>query len=246
MKSFPVFVSGDSVWSPVFSFVWYCVPKAASRSLLRAFTVTQREAFKGVKFKDMKDFSPQSPRLPDNVALDDCTTFACVRNPLTRIASLWFEKFRNYDGSVGKQKMFRRYRHLSHDLSFSDFADWLLSSEGSDDRADAHWRSQADFVCVQGGASAVDHLCRIETIERDLSAIIARLQAPSIDLGRLNSNQERVDRMKGGPRRSPSLYRELLTSKNVEKLVARYTRDFELLGYDPKDLALGRDLKSDR
>lgn len=236
MKEFPSFVSGDSVWSPPFRLIWYCVPKVASRSLLRTFTDTHLETFKGIKFKDMEGFSPHSPSLPGGISPDDCVAFACVRNPLTRIASLWFEKFRNYDGSVGKQKMFRRYRQLNPDLPFQDFVDWLLSDEGADNYADAHWRSQAAFVLDPNGELAVDHICRMETIEQDLTAVMTQAGAPAIDIGRLNSNQDRVERLAEGQKSVQSLYLELLTPATVEKLAGRYAADFELFGYDPTQL----------
>jgi len=77
---------------------------------------------------------------------------------LTHIALLWFEKFKNYDGSLGKQKMFRRYQHHTPDLMFPASVDWLLSAKGMDDWADAHWRSQTSFLLAKNGHLAADHI----------------------------------------------------------------------------------------
>ena len=72
------------------------------------------------------------------------TVSAFKRNPYTRVASCWLNKIMApYEAN---ETYFRKYPGLQPRMPFADFAEWLNTPEGADDRADRHWMSQLPML----------------------------------------------------------------------------------------------------
>jgi len=219
----PQIVSGDSVRSEAYGFIWYCVPKVASRSLLALLAT---ESAGGIRFKDTP--TPKAVSLPEGKKLDDYFKFAFVRDPIDRILSAYVDKIAHYDDSVGKRAMMKKHKGLRPFMPFNAFLDWLEGPEGGNDGfADPHFRSQHAFVFDGAGRLAVDFVGRMETLDDDFRTVCRKVGLPEAELPRLNTNHGRI----GGHAAPPDYYRTLVNAGDVARLRRRYARDMQSFGY---------------
>lgn len=189
MTAFPVCLSGDSVVSQKHKFVWYCVPKAATRTLLRTFTDDNSYKFQCDKVATLAGFKKHGFEGFSDFDISTYFKFSFVRNPFTRVASFWYEKFLNYDNSLAKQHMFNVHNGIDPDMNFSDFVNWLAGPNGGDKTADPHWKSQHSFVCNAEGKLLVDFIGRLETFNQDTAHLWTLRNLPDAKFLHLNNNQ---------------------------------------------------------
>ena len=106
-------------------------------------------------------------------------------------------------------------------MSFKAFAEWLNTSEGSDDFADRHWMSQHRILGFDRSmAVTYDFVGRFERLREDYERLaqLARLSLPPLP------HKLRTQ--------APDEYRLLYNDSTKELIAKRYARDIELFGYD--------------
>jgi chondroitin 4-sulfotransferase 11 len=149
--------------------------------------------------------------------------FAFVRNPWDRLVSCYRDKINgevsDFTGFAesGVAHCLARFDAFSVDMSFSEFVFAVASI--SDENADEHFRSQADFVTNSAGVIAVDFVGRYEELDNHFAQVVREIGLPS------GTN---LPRLQSAPDRDPSSYYTAETRSLVEK---RYARDIALLDY---------------
>ncbi len=215
----PVNLHGDCYYSASRSFLFHCVPKVASRSILKMCRETCSDGWRLVEkgYHDTRFFADYPGEL---------FRFAFIRHPFSRVVSFYYDKFVNYDGSEGKKNMFARMRKLTPASTLKEFIAWLATSAGDDRKADPHYCSQHLFVQTKNGKPAVDFLGRIEQLDTSIEYIWQRLGLPLVELPQLNSNQ-------GAARKHPvntsEDYMKFLDESDIKILNKRYEADLDLL-----------------
>jgi hypothetical protein len=112
-------------------------------------------------------------------------------------------------------------------MRFSEFVDWLATSEGSDERADAHFLSQHYFLLDVKGQPAIDYLGKVESVDEDVRELQRLLGLQREPLPHLNSNTTReLERFDTSQR-----WLEVLDDRSKRILAIRYDGDFEFLEY---------------
>jgi hypothetical protein len=109
-------------------------------------------------------------------------------------------------------------------MSFDAFAEWLNSTDGSDDVADRHWMSQHRILAYDKPAIIqYDFVGRIERLDADYRrlALASGLTLP--DLPHELKSQ------------GPNEYRHLYSDRSIELISQRYARDIELFNYTFED-----------
>lgn len=200
----------DSFVSERFGFVYQCIPKALSRSMLRYLT----------------SVDPGGYRLGDrelvDLGNDRMTSFTFVRHPYARVVSVYFNKFVDFPDNDQQKAMFAKYEHLRPDMTLPEFVAWLATDEARDRNANRHFLSQHFFLLDKNRQPAINYVGKVERIDEDLPELQRRLGLTVEPLPHLNSsrNAERAN------------WNDLLDGRSKRILNERYERDFELLGYD--------------
>ncbi len=161
----PAVVDGATFVSERLGFVYYCVPKTLSRSMLQYLAAVDPNGYRIVEKTGWLEIATGV------AATNAPTSFTFVRNPYSRVVAFYYDKFVNYLDTPGQRALFGRYERLRPDMTLSEFVDWLGSGEGSDERADAHFLSQHYFLLDVNGAPAVDYLGKVESVEEDLAEL---------------------------------------------------------------------------
>jgi hypothetical protein len=140
---------------------------------------------------------------------------AFKRNPYTRVVSCWLNKvMAPYESN---ESYFRKFKGLKAGMAFADFADWLNSRHGSDERADRHWMSQQPML------KRADRLLPFE----DLAQSVKALGLDPADLSHRNRHEEMSQ--KGGLQTRPLL--DWYDERAFKAISTRYAGDLEALGY---------------
>lgn len=220
------YINGESVISDKFKFVWLCVPKVASRSLLWLFSdrFGNTNTCEGRQLYKLPGWSERTIELPA-----DYFRFAFVRNPYERVASVWLDKFRNYDPASKTAKLFRKWPELSPATTFPEFVRWLGPSTRPSD--DPHWKAQYRFVTDKDDRRAADFIGKIEQLDQDLAFVFEKIGLPRPEIPRLNSR----DRNESG--KIP--YDRFYTPELRDIIRSRYEKDFSMLGYST-DMPIGK------
>ncbi|HEY5411347.1 MAG TPA: sulfotransferase family 2 domain-containing protein [Caulobacteraceae bacterium] len=193
--------------------VWLGIPKNASASISRA--LVQHYGLDAIPcdltFEALWRLNPE---------IEDFQVVAIKRNPYTRVVSAWLNKIA---ASAAYNDRYRRiYPNLRPGTSFPEFASWLNSAEGSDDRADQHWRSQYDML------ARADKIVAFE----DLPDCVSLLGLyPSI-LPHRNQHTEMATF--AGLEARPLL--DWYDDEALKNISRRYARDIEMLGYETPQL----------
>lgn len=151
-------------------------------------------------------------------------TFAFVRNPWDRLVSCYRDKIlgevTDFTGFAesGIAHCFARFDAFSANMSFEDFVRAVASI--SDDEADEHFRSQADYVTNASGCVAVDFVGRYETLSDDFDHVGHKIGLRS-DI--------RLPRLQSAPKLNHASFYTSQTRSIVE---ARYAKDVELFCYE--------------
>lgn len=129
------------------------------------------------------------------------TTFAVIRDPYDRFVSASIFMHRNKPVPAGEETA-----QMKRDLENEQMHRHFL------------FRPQHEFLEDENGRLAVDHICRLESLQDDINKVFARLGLPAPELASVNaSKRDRADHY----------YDDELRTR----VAKRYVRDFELLGY---------------
>lgn len=212
--------AAENVISEKLEFIWVCVPKAASRSILNVLTDNAEHDFETTVIEE-----PIEKILRANSDYRTYFKFAFVRNPFSRVVSFYRDKICNPSDELG---IFDRYRRLRRRMPFEEFIDWLCSKEGSDDFADRHWLSQHSFLATDGGELLVDFVGKIENLQEDFDHVCRRIGLPPMTLPWLNMSG--VDMAVDGVA-SEQPVREYYDDATRSRIRRRYAEDFRLFNY---------------
>ncbi|HET9622323.1 MAG TPA: sulfotransferase family protein [Kofleriaceae bacterium] len=176
------------------------------------------------------DGNPHDLRWPlaDGPPFPGRFSFAFVRDPWDRLVSCYRDKLRGeVDGFTsftvrpGVANCLARFDRFVAGMSFAAFVRAVAAIP--DAEADAHFRSQHGFVCVDG-ALAVDAIGRFERLDEDFAAIARRIGLATAALPRLQAV------------RAPSPFAAFYTAETRDLVAERFARDIELFGYAPPAL----------
>ena len=221
--------SAEKIISRRYRFIWICVPKAASRSLMAALLAADPDA--EVVKKSLADIREERP---ETVGF---YTFAFLRHPFDRALSLYAETRHFRERFHGQKRRVKEERQRFYESAFpgfsdveslDDFCEWLSAPYAADDFADVHFLSQRAQITADDGRLP-DFIGTVENIEEDFRRVAARLAiAPPPALPTLNT-------MAGwspdSPRAVAAARAEmggLLTERNKALLAKRYAADIEL------------------
>ena len=192
-------------------FLWLCVPKVASRSLISAILAADPSA-KQIRGRTLGQVFARHPKARGYFV------FAFLRHPWTRAHSFFADKhsLARYD-SVARRWFIDPWHGLRLGMSFAELSEWLGTPCGSDAFADRHWLSQSRQVTLDGRAP--DFLGRYETLEADWRSVCEQVGMPFSALGHRNRSVQHL---------SPGTQ---VDDRAFEVLRKRYASDFELGGY---------------
>lgn len=207
----PPGLGAEKIVSHRYRFVWLCVPKAASRSLMATLRDADPDAevFNQVAARDLLRHRP---------ATADYFTFAFVRHPYHRVYSFYADVLHRPHAC---RWFIDQYHGIAPGMAFDDLCAWLASPYGDDAFADRHWLSQHRQVRFAGRPP--DFLGRCENIDTDFAEVARHLGLPQKTLPHLNAARR--------PHADPARRDAALAERNRERLYARYRADFALGGY---------------
>lgn len=219
----------EKIVSRKYRYLWICVPKVASRSIMAALRATEPDI---AVICDKSIFELYKLHPP----AESYTSFAFIRHPFDRALSLYAEMryFRErFDGPhrylKGQRQLYfeRCFHGLAEVDSFNDYCQWLNTRYGSDAFADAHFLSQ-HLQMRLADSRLPDFIGRLEAIDEDFERIVAQIGLPATALPQLNT-------MLGWQASSPPALqqaraemRALLTPNNKALLRRRYAADLQL------------------
>ncbi len=222
-------LGAEKIISRKYRYVWLCVPKVASRSIMAALqgSAPDNEIFTGKSAVELFALRPEAR---------DYYSFAFVRNPYTRALSFYsdlhFAHRRYAEAAACRRKkehaarFFKRFYGLAETGSFDDFCRWLSTPWASDAVADRHFLSQYLQIRLDGGRRP-DFVGRFEHLDADFARVAGQLGLPVPALPLLHTM--------AGWRTTPAALQAAraamsphLTERNKALLRTRYAHDFDL------------------
>ncbi len=215
-----------------YNYLYMETPKAACSSIKTSLQKMELHApnFHREHFEDIHNraFSPlikasQIGNLKQFLERDDIFTFCFVRNPYTRLLAAYLDKIvKNRPAKINI------LRHMGHpptdmhiEISFAEFVQ-VVSQQRAEDM-DPHWRIQYYHTCQPG--IHFNTVGRIESFNRDFSAILARL------------NPQYEQYLSTEQRHSTQSNRQLSRyyTPKIRSIVADiYAADFDFFGYSTR------------
>ena len=206
----------DVVLVPGRKLLYAAVPKAASRSLLHFLLGQHGRNEVGPAVIHKK--SPQA-LLRARPEARGYFKFTVVRNPWSRVFSAYRQKIQSGDPFIAA-RLLKGRKGLSPDMPFAEFAAWLCSEQGADERADRHWLSQHKILGIEGPAPVrYDFIGKLERLSGDLDILSAKTGISLSGVGHL---------LYSGAAEG---YRTAYDDRTAERVAQRYARDIELFGY---------------
>lgn len=233
-------VRAEKIVSHRYRYVWLCVPKVASRSLIRGLKAVDPEAELMIQ-KNIAEVYEAHPEARDY------HSFAFVRHPFRRALSFFSEIFLFSDQyfadsphaqtpqRLKKEKLqnfTNTFPGLAKVKDFDDYCRWLLTPFGSDLFGERHFLSQHLQIRLEDGRLP-DFVGRHETLDKDLAKVSATIGMPIPSLPMLNTMsgwEGRPDSLKAD-RAAREAY---LTRRCRTLLKRRYGDDLKLFGYSTK------------
>ena len=154
-----------------YRFLWICVPKVASRSLLEALRAADPEAelITGRTLEEIVTTRPEARGY---------YRFAFIRHPCHRTFSFYADKHVKLARSPEASRFFiEPYHGLREGMTFVELCRWLDTPYGSDAFADRHWLSQHRQIRLPDGRLP-DFIGRYERLDADWETVAARLGLP--------------------------------------------------------------------
>ena len=234
-------VRAEKIVSRRYRYVWLCVPKVASRSLIRGLMAVDPEAeLVHGSIAEVHEAHPEAR---------EYRSFAFVRHPFRRALSFYSELFlfsqqyfaRSPDAETErprrlKKEKLRRFAAdfpgLADTKSFEDYCRWLHTPHGGDAFGERHFLSQHLQIRLEDGRLP-DFVGRHETLDEDLARVSATLGMPAPSLPMLNTMSEwegRPDTLQAA-----RTAREAYLDPACRALLrTRYRDDLGLFGYSPE------------
>lgn len=218
--------------SPDLSFMYVVVPKAANSTIKRTlWKMAGVELDDGEAMSQLHGGSGPYLGFPDlngrkiRQVLRAPTTFrfTFVRNPYTRLASAYRQKFLQPQPYETTAYYLRNLRlPLGQTPTFETFLRSIAAQ--SDDHADIHWMSQTRLMLLH--MTAYDFVGRVERFEEEFSKVLLRLNAPlSLLSAEMDTNRYQPGEHDDGP------FRAQYTPQLASMVHERYRSDFDQLGY---------------
>ena len=224
----------EKIISHRYRWLWICVPKVASRSLMHVLRCADPDAEVFVN-KSVRDVYAMRPEARNYYS------FAFVRYPFERALSFYRElHFAHtiYTGEQGfhkeekRQSLFDQFYGLEETGSFEDLCLWLNTPYGSDALAEKHFLSQHIQINLRGEHKCLpDFVGRLENLDADMKRIADHLGMPAPALPMLNTMagwETTPDALNTA--RSAAMEAHL-TPRNKALLRTRYAEDFRMFGY---------------
>lgn len=222
-------IAGLTVISHKYKFIFFGIPKVASRSFFNFFIQQNQKNF------DIEWYEKRNGFFEAVSAYPNYYKFSFVRNPWSRIVSCHQSKIA--DNLIGKRaRILSFYKGLKGGMAFEDFVKWLNSDEGRDEIADRHWISQHKFL-YRNNECICDYIGKYENLETDWEEVCKNLGIPHKPL-----SQKGFISAKGGvenPTQSGNdkkivkyKYQNLFTDQTREAVHQRYQTDIELFDYE--------------
>lgn len=206
----------QTVYIPKHKFAFVAIPKNANTSTRTALCQAVKPGFRGKPTDFIETDRGNGITLTTlaHAQIEAKIIATVVRNPLTRIASLFADKLAK--GGDGARK-YTRLLHLQYVPSWDRFIDHICNM--SDESLDKHVLPQYQFLCIDD-QYIPNVTIRFESIAQEWSWLIARAyEECCIHIPRLQhlrpSNSSTVS----------------YTREQESKIRARFEKDFELLGY---------------
>lgn len=198
----------EKLLSPKHRYLWICVPKVASRSIIAALRAVDPGA-ELIRDRTLDQVLVARPEAREYFR------FAFLRHPVHRTRSFHADKHTRALWDRDAYRWFiEPYYGVSADMGFGAFCRWLETPFGSDAFADRHWLSQHRQIRDADGRLP-DFLGCYERLDADWRTVCERLGIPFRVLPRLNSRPEGY----GEP---------LPDTDTVAVLLRRYAEDFRL------------------
>lgn len=224
-------VAGLTIISHKYKFIFFGIPKVASRSFYNLFVKDRMQEFDIEWSEKRNGFFEAVEKYPDYYK------FSIVRNPWSRILSCYNSKVA--DNIIGKRaRILSFYKGLKGGMSFEAFVEWLGSAEGEDEIADRHWLSQHQFLYDKEGHFLCDYIGRYENLDEDWRIICSEIDIEYLPLpqkgfvsaiGKTNNpNKKNIPTESMKKINYKDFYNEDL--KNI--IAARYKKDIELFNYE--------------
>ncbi len=119
-------------------------------------------------------------------------------------------------------RLIKGRKGLFLNMPFDEFAAWLCSEEGADEKTDSHWLSQHKILSAEGPRPcAHDFIGKYERLSDDLDILSAKIGMP------LSLSGVAYRAYSGAYKR----YRAAYTDRTEELVARRYARDIESFGY---------------
>ena len=222
-------LGAEKIVSKRHRYVWFCVPKAASRSIMAALRELTRDAevFSGLSAAQVFALRPAARRY---------FRFAFVRHPFTRALSFHAELHAFGDHYQGSHKLprkeekrawlCRRFHGLADTAAFDDYCRWLLTPYAADAVADRHFLSQHAQLAADDGRP-LDFIGHFERLDQDFREVATQLGLATAALPMLNT----MAGWQGAPAAlaaARSRMERHLTPANKALLATRYAEDLVL------------------
>ena len=227
-------IAGLTVISHKHKFIFFGIPKVASRSFFNFFIQNHAKDFDIEWYEKRNAFFDAVEKYPDYYK------FSFVRNPWSRIVSCYQSKIE--DNIIGKRaRILSFYNRLKGGMPFNDFVSWLQTDEGQDSIADRHWISQHLFLHDKNGKALCDFVGKYENLDQDWKIISEKIgitYAPLPQKGYISAegrteNPTNIDDNNQSAQKNK--YQSFFNDKTKEMIARRYTKDIEVFKYGFED-----------
>ena len=197
-----------------YKFIYLVNPKVASRSIIHSLKIIDPNLV-------FDNYSYDYRYLIEKHQIDHTYyIFSFARHPIGRTLSLYMEKLNNKKSNSHINKwrdnIFATSFGLNHVVSLLEFVEWLNTPFGSDDFAEQHYMSQ--YLIINFMNNRINYVGRFENLDIDFQTLCDILNIPHYPLKEMNHSDNN-------------------NNNNIDKYISeliykRYTKDFELYGYN--------------